>query len=88
MPNTAPPFNLQSFHNYVEALRTSGYITTWWHYLPGGLYFVESSLEVNALYNLFIHHIQNRYFIIMEVNPANQQGWLSREAWEWFKNYR
>jgi hypothetical protein len=88
MPNTYAGFDLMKFRNYMESLRTTGYITTWWNYLPGGLYFFESALEVNQLYSLFVHHMPNRHFIIMEVNPQNQQGWLIQEAWDWFKNYR
>jgi len=26
--------------------------------------------------------------IIMEVNPKNQQGWLPKQAWDWFTPYQ
>ncbi len=88
MPDATPPFDLGLFQTYISLLYSSGYIKAWWHYLPGGLYFVETNLEVNQLYNLLIKHIPQRKHIIMEVNPNNQQGWLNQEAWDWFKPYR
>jgi hypothetical protein len=88
IPDTTPPFDLSKFHSYIGYLYKSGYIQTWWHYLPGGLYFVESNLTVNQIYNLLIKHIPMRHHIIMEVNPKNQQGWLPKAAWNWFQSYR
>lgn len=88
MPDTTYPFDLGKFHTYIQSLYSSGYIQAWWHYLPGGLYFVDSSLETNQIYNLLIKHMPNRFHIIMEVNPKNQQGWLTKEAWDWFNLYK
>ena len=88
MPDTAYPFDLGKFHNYVVGLHTAGYIESWWHYLPGGLYFVGTHLDVNQVYNLLIKHMPRRYFIVMEVNPKNQQGWLTKQAWDWFSSYQ
>jgi hypothetical protein len=88
VPDTTYPFDSGKFHSYIKSLYTSGYINAWWHYLPGGLYFVDTSLEVNQLYNLIIKGIPLRKHIIMEVNPNNQQGWLSKEAWDWFGPYQ
>lgn len=88
MPDTTYPFDLGRFHVFIQNLYNLGYIKAWWHYLPGGLYFVDSELEVNQLYNLLIKHMPLRQHIIMEVNPKNQQGWLIQQAWDWFKNYR
>ena len=88
MPDTTYPFDLGKFHLYIDSLYKNGYINTWWHYLPGGLYFVSSNLEVNQIYNLLIKHTVNRHLIVMEVDPKNQQGWLPKDAWDWFKPYQ
>lgn len=88
IPDTTAPFDLVSFHAYIQSLYNNGSIGAWWHYLPGGTYFFDSILNVNQLYNLFIQHMPNRKFIIMEVNPKNQQGWLILEAWNWFNIYK
>lgn len=88
MPDTTYPFDLGKFHLYVQQLYSQGHIYAWWHYLPGGLYFVDTALEVNQLYNLLIQHMPMRFFILMEVNPKNQQGWLTKEAWDWFGSYK
>jgi len=84
MPNADYSFDLSKFHNYINNLYSKGYFYSWWHYLPGGLYFVDTHLDVNQIYNLLITHMPRRYLIIMEVNPHNQQGWLPQEAWNWF----
>lgn len=88
MPDTTPPFDLGLFHNYINFMYKGGWITTWWHYIPGGLYFVESAYEINQLYNVLIKHTGSRHIILMEVNPKNQQGWLPQEAWKWFGSHR
>lgn len=88
MPNTLPSFDLGKFNAYIQSLHTMGYIYAWWHYIPGALYFVDTSLDVNQIHNLLIKHIPYRHFIVMEVNPKNQQGWLPKEAWDWFKTYK
>lgn len=88
MPDTTAPFDLSIFHSYIASLYSNGYIQAWWHYLPGGLYIVESNLEVNQIYSLLIKHMPLRKHLIMEVNPKNQQGWLTKEAWDWFGPYR
>ena len=88
MPNTDATFDLAKFHSHVQSLYNNGYIESWWHYLPGGLYFIGTTLEINQIYNLLIAHMPKRFHIIMEVNPDNQQGWLSKEAWDWFNSYK
>ena len=88
MPDTTFPFDQGKFHAYIVSLYQKGYIETWWHYLPGGLYLVGTSLGANQLYNLLIQHMPFRFHIIMEVNPKNQQGWLPKAAWDWFESYK
>jgi hypothetical protein len=88
MPDTTYPFDLSKFDTYIKSLYTNGYVESWWHYLPGGLYLIGTHLEVNQIYNLLIKHMPNRSFIVMEVNPKNQQGWLTKEAWNWFRSYK
>ena len=88
MPDTTYPFDLGKFHLSIQSLYNNKHIEAWWHYLPGGLYFIDTSLNVNQIYNLLIKHMPGVKHIIMEVNPKNQQGWLNKEGWEWFKPYR
>ncbi len=88
MPNTNYPFDLGKFHVYIVGLYNSGNIEAWWHYLPGGMYFIASELSVNQIYNLLILHMPNRHLIVTEINPNNQQGWLAKEAWDWFTPYK
>ena len=88
MPDTTYPFNLGKFHSFILQLYAKGHIFAWWHYLPGGLYFVDTTLDVNQLYNLLSQHMPQKKNIVMEVNPKNQQGWLPKEAWDWFELYR
>lgn len=88
MPDADQTFDLGKFHAYIQNLYTTGHISAWWHYLPGAMYFVESSLDVSQIYNLLIKHMPLRQHIIMEVNPKSQQGWLPKEAWDWFGSHR
>ena len=88
MPDTSPPFDLGKFHAYIQQLYNTRYIFSWWHYLPGGLYFIDTTLEANQEYGLLIKHMPMRLHIIMEVNPKNQQGWLPKQAWDWFAPHK
>lgn len=87
-PDTTYPFNLSKFHAFIQSLYRGKYIFAWWHYLPGGLYFIDTTLTVNQIYVLLIKYMPNHKHIIMEVNPKNQQGWLNKEAWDWFGPYK
>ncbi len=72
--------------NYINSLYTSGYIRSWWHYLPGSMYFVHTHMNANQIYNMLITHMPGRHFIVMRVDPTEKQGWLPRDAWDWFNN--
>lgn len=86
--NSSYPFDAVKFHNFITTTLYPKYVSNWWHYLPGNTYFVVSTLNANQLYNLIYPSIPLRHVMVMEVNPKNQQGWLVKEAWDWFKKFR
>lgn len=85
--NMDSTFDATAFRNHISSLYPAK-IGAWWHYIQGSVYFVESSLNASGVYNLMYPAIPGRQFIVMEVDPKNQQGWLNNEAWAWFKKYR
>ena len=81
--NSNQPFNYDAFHNYVSQVLYPRYIGAWWHYLPGAMYLVTSSLNENQIYNLIIPHTGGRHLLVIKVDAEHAQGWLPPEAWRW-----
>lgn len=82
--DTSLGFDADKMAMFLRLLNNNGLIDGWWHYIHGGFFIVNTHLTVNEIYNLLIKHIPQRKHLIMEVNPKNQQGWLTKDAWNWF----
>ena len=66
----------------VEFVDNIPQIENWRYELPNTFYLI-SNLSSQELYTI----IQKRnreigVFLIMEINPSNMQGWLSKESWD------
>jgi hypothetical protein len=84
--NVDPAFNPVAFHAYLTSLYPN-VVVDWWHYLTY-TYIVASNYDVNTIYNSVFPGAPGRHLLITEISPANIQGWLSIEAWQWIQKYR
>lgn len=80
--NTNSPFDPVKFHNFIVGLYPK-HLSSWWHYLPGSIFLVQTNLPLNQLNSLVSQHMGGLQFLIIEVNPDQSQGWLPKEAWKW-----
>jgi hypothetical protein len=58
-------------------------VTNWAHYLRSS-YVLIANNSVHALQYEITKIMPNKQFLLIEVNLKNLQGWLPKEAWEWF----
>jgi len=60
------------------------YIINWSHYLQSS-YILITSADIKTLHSEIIKIMPNKQFLLLEVNIKKRQGWLPKQAWEWFK---
>ncbi len=58
--------------------------TAWWNHLPL-IYLVQSRLSADDISEQVERHTRGARFLVMEVNPANSNGWLPERSWTWIK---
>ncbi|OGK11402.1 hypothetical protein A2954_06575 [Candidatus Roizmanbacteria bacterium RIFCSPLOWO2_01_FULL_37_12] len=68
-----------------KAIKDNRNILNWWHYLTSG-YILISTESASELTNFMRENLpSDTYFIIMEINHNNYNGWLPQEAWDWIR---
>ena len=68
-----------------EAIKTSG--LAWWHYLDSTwIVQAKPGEEADNIFRRLEPHIHKEtdYILVIDLG-ANRQGWLPKEAWDWFK---
>jgi hypothetical protein len=68
---------------FAQYLYDSADILAFWNYIPL-VYCVKSRLKATELTFKLQPFFPNTIFLIAEINEANINGVLPREAWEWF----
>lgn len=59
-------------------------ILSYWNHLPL-LYALKTKLDVTDLTNKLLPFFDSRFFVVLEVDPENVNGWMPKPAWDWFK---
>lgn len=77
-----PPvyYDVASIHSFVT---TEMGIGDWWHYI-GNIYIVKSAATSFSLANKIITRFPGVNFIIIKVDINDFNGYLRKEAWDWF----
>ncbi len=70
-----------------ELIKNNQHISNWWHYLGSG-YLIKSRYTLNTIHNDILREWPNQRYLLIEVNPNNENGWLPREAWDWIHQHR
>lgn len=70
-----------SFDFVVGVLNGSQAIETWVSPYPGSA-IVISRLSLNELTAVFHSHLQEIWFVLIEISNANTNGWLPGEFWD------
>ncbi len=79
-------FDYKSFH---EILTNAKGVFDWWHYLESSyIIIVDNHITANNISDFVRTRMSNKYFIVVELNLSNHNGWLPQEAWEWINKYK
>ncbi|MDG4670877.1 hypothetical protein P9A16_07065 [Shinella sp. 838] len=73
--------NLMALGQYIV---DSADILSFWNHLPV-LYAVKTRLSALDLTQKLRPFFDGRFFIVAEIDSSNMNGWMPREAWDWFK---
>ncbi len=73
--------NMGAFHQYLV---DSVDILSYWNHLPL-LYIVKTKLALQPLTDKLLPFFDKRLFIVLDVDSENVNGWLPKQAWDWFK---
>lgn len=58
---------------------------TWWHYLRD-TWIVETSMTAEQIANSVRQQLSEQdYLLVVSIQPP-YQGWLPKEAWDWFNS--
>lgn len=62
-----------------------GSVLQWWHFIAQTCV-VATNQTVNELSAQLLPHIdqQTDFFVVVELQPHQFQGWLPKAAWDWF----
>jgi hypothetical protein len=68
-------------------IKSSPYISDWWHYLPS-TYILMSSYTLETIQKQILDSWSGNHFLMIEVNRNNHNGWLPQAAWDWLNGHR
>lgn len=57
----------------------------WMNYFPKS-WLVETSLNSKEIYEKISEGYEKNRFLVIEVDPSNNWGYLPRSGWEWLDN--
>jgi len=78
--------NAKPKEEYTELYSTIKKSNYWWHYLEN-TWLIATETDPKEWHDKLENKIfHNDRLLIIEVKP-NYDGWLSRDAWKWIKQY-
>jgi hypothetical protein len=75
-----PPLNFGALQTYLTDSRE---ILGYWGHIPF-IYFIKSRLLASHLARRLQPFLETGHYVLVEVNPANMDGWLPKDLWAWF----
>jgi len=79
-------FNYNKFHDSLIAAKG---LISWWHYLESSyIIIVEDHITATNISKFVESHMPDKYFIVVELNLSNHNGWLPKEAWNWINKHK
>lgn len=79
-------FDYKKFH---DNLTTAKGVINWWHYLESSYIIItDANVTATNVSDFVLQHMKEKYFLVVELNLKNHNGWLPKEAWDWINKYR
>lgn len=67
-----------------DFIKNGNVFSSWWNYIPF-VFLVTTDLTPRDLSASLKREIGDAGFLVIEVDPAQSDGFLPRRAWEWIK---
>lgn len=76
-----PTLDLGALHEFIK---TTPIFENWWNHIPG-VFLVISDRDPAAISKALKPYTHNARLLVMEVNPAESDGWLPEVSWKWIR---
>jgi hypothetical protein len=76
-----PTVDLESLREFV---RISPDFGGWWNHIPF-TFLVTSDQDAEKIGEHLRRYTKNAKLLVMEVNPAESDGWLPERSWTWIR---
>lgn len=73
----------QSLHNKIISIQG---LINWFHYIKSSYILITEEPSAKQLAKKIQPLIPKKYYLLMEIDMNNRQGWLPRKAWDWIHN--
>ena len=73
-----------NYDRIKDFIRNGNVFDSWWNYIPF-VFLVKTDMAPRKLADSLKEVSHNASFLVIEVDPAQSDGFLPRRAWEWIK---
>lgn len=67
-----------------EVIKNAGFLS-WWHYLGSSYIIKTKNRNLDNVHNLIKTNWPGNRFLIVKIMPEFRNGWLTPDAWKWFR---
>jgi len=72
------------YSKFHDILTKDKGIINWWHYLKSSyIIVVGDNVNANNISNFVRANLKEKLFFVSQLNLADHDGWLPKEAWTW-----
>jgi hypothetical protein len=65
-------------------IQNSALFDSWWNHIPA-VFLVTSDRNATEISDAMRQYTKDTKLLVMEVNPAESEGWLSDQSWTWIR---
>lgn len=69
-----------SIHNKIISFKG---LISWFHYIKSSYILITEESSAKQLAKEIQTFIPKKYYLLMEIDMNNRQGWLPKKAWDW-----
>lgn len=73
----------KTIHNRIISIKE---VINWFHYIQSSYILITTEPSAKELAQKIQPIIPNKYYLLMEIDMNNRQGWLPPKAWDWIHN--
>ena len=73
----------KSIHNKIISIEG---LINWFHYIKSSYILITEEPSAKQLAKKIQPFIPKKYYMLIELDLNNRQGWLPQKAWDWIHN--